>query len=79
MRSGRPSVETLLIANTCTELENLDPTLKSSFFGPSGIVEYPEEKWENPVPGVHECHPRILHSNQPKCFRPHYDTIEDER
>ena len=52
-------MDRLQIANPSTEREKLDPTLKSSFFGLSGIVEYPEEEWENPVPAVHECHPRI--------------------
>jgi hypothetical protein len=29
-----------------------------SFLDLSSIVECPEQKWENPVPGVHECYSR---------------------
>jgi len=70
-------VEVFIITDLSARSDKPEPTLKSSFFGLSGIVEYPEEKRENPVPGEHLCHPTTEPPNRPKCLCQNYDTIED--
>jgi len=49
----KPLIGISQIGNPSDGFGKLGLTLKSSFLGLNGFGEYPEEKWENTIPGLH--------------------------